>query len=148
MVLIAAHAGYAQVADRFEAMEPTWLGAAIAGQFAAFVGYALAYRRIVTVLGGPRMGAGLLVRQYVVIAPAACIAAALARHSHRRSELYRTGGFTYLKQVDAWECPEGEHLHRIETDLHQRLALYRARAEACNACPRKGACTIPIRDAR
>jgi glycosyltransferase 2 family protein len=116
-VLIAAHAGYAEVADRFEAMEPTWLGAAIAGQFAAFVGYALGYRRIVTVLGGPRVGAGLLVRlvatgfgafalgggfaldyralrslegderaatvrvlalgalEYVVIAPAACIAA-------------------------------------------------------------------------
>jgi len=66
---------------------------------------------------------------------------ALARHSHRRSELYRTGGFTYLRHVDAWECPEGERLHRIETDLQQRLARYRARAKACNACPRKAACT-------
>jgi hypothetical protein len=66
---------------------------------------------------------------------------ALARHSHRRSELYRTGGFTYLDHADAWECPEGERLHRIETDLHQRLARYRARAHVCNACPRKGDCT-------
>jgi hypothetical protein len=66
---------------------------------------------------------------------------ALARHSHRRAELYRTGGFTYLRHVDAWECPEGQRLHRIETDLHQRLARYRARAEVCNACPRKSACT-------
>jgi hypothetical protein len=65
----------------------------------------------------------------------------LARHSHRRSELYRTGGFTYLAHLDAWECPEGERLHRIETDLHQRLARYRARAHVCNACPRKGDCT-------
>jgi len=66
---------------------------------------------------------------------------ALARHSHRRSELYRTAGFTYLHQADAWECPEGERLHRSETDLHQRLARYRARAEVCNACRRKGDCT-------
>ena len=65
----------------------------------------------------------------------------LARHSHRRSELYRTAGFRYVRQMDAWECPEGERLHRIDTDLHQRLARYRARAEACNACPRKDGCT-------
>ena len=66
---------------------------------------------------------------------------ALARHSHRRAELYRTAGFTFLREMDAWECPEGERLHRIETDVHQRLARYRARADVCNACPRKDACT-------
>lgn len=65
----------------------------------------------------------------------------LARHSHRRSELYRTAGFTYLRHADAWDCPEGERLHRIDTDLHQRLARYRARPEVCNACPSKGDCT-------
>jgi len=66
---------------------------------------------------------------------------ALARHSHRRSALYRTAGFTYHEHVDAWDCPEGERLHRIETDHRQRLARYRARAHVCNACPRKGDCT-------
>jgi hypothetical protein len=66
---------------------------------------------------------------------------ALARHSHRRSELYRTAGFTYFRHLDAWECPEGEQLHRIDTDVSQRLARYRARAQVCNACPRKGVCT-------
>ncbi len=65
----------------------------------------------------------------------------LARHSHRRSELYRTAGFTFDGHLDAWECPEGERLHRIETDMQQRLARYRARAHVCNACPRKGDCT-------
>lgn len=65
----------------------------------------------------------------------------LARHSHRRAELYRTAGFSYLESLDAWECPEGERLHRIETDMRMRLARYRARAEVCNACPRKGDCT-------
>ena len=66
---------------------------------------------------------------------------ALARHSHRRSELYRTGGFTYFGVSDHWECPEGEHLHRIETDVHQRLARYRAPAHVCKSCPRWGDCT-------
>jgi hypothetical protein len=66
---------------------------------------------------------------------------ALARHSHRRSELYRTAGFTYHPQVDAWECPEGERLHHVETDVHRRLARYRARAPVCNSCPRKPDCT-------
>ena len=66
---------------------------------------------------------------------------ALARHSHSRSELYRTGGFTYFSQSDHWECPEGKHLHRIETDVHQRLARYRAPAHVCNSCPRWGDCT-------
>jgi hypothetical protein len=66
---------------------------------------------------------------------------ALARHSHRRSELYRTAGFTYHAQLDAWECPEGERLHRIETDMEHRLARYRARAHVCNVCPRKHDCT-------
>jgi hypothetical protein len=65
----------------------------------------------------------------------------LARHSHRRAELYRTAGFEYLDSVDAWECPEGERLHRVETDLAMRLARYRASPSVCNACPRKRACT-------
>ncbi len=66
---------------------------------------------------------------------------ALARHSHRRSERYRTMGFTYHERVDWWECPEGERLHRVETDLRLRLARYRARARVCNACRLKEACT-------
>ena len=66
---------------------------------------------------------------------------ALAKHSHRRSELYRTAGFSYDVQHDSWECPEGKRLHRIETDVQARLARYRAQAHACNACPRKPDCT-------
>jgi hypothetical protein len=66
---------------------------------------------------------------------------ALARHSNRRSERYRTAGFTYMESVDAWECPEGERLHRVETDLDMRLVRYRARAHVCNTCRLKDACT-------
>lgn len=57
------------------------------------------------------------------------------------AELYRTAGFTYQEHLDAWECAEGERLHRIETDVHQRLVRYRARAHVCNSCPRKADCT-------
>jgi hypothetical protein len=65
----------------------------------------------------------------------------LARHSHRRSERYRTAGFTYHDRIDAWECPEGQPLHRIEIDMQRRLARYRARAQVCNSCSRKPDCT-------
>jgi hypothetical protein len=66
---------------------------------------------------------------------------ALARLSNRRSERYRTAGFTYMESVDAWECPEGERLPRVETDLDMRLVRYRARARVCNACRLKDGCT-------
>jgi len=65
----------------------------------------------------------------------------LARHSHRRSQAYRTAGFTYYPSTDAWECPEGERLHRVEVDPHLRLIRYRARAHVCNGCHLKDACT-------
>jgi hypothetical protein len=65
----------------------------------------------------------------------------LARHSHARAELYRTGGFRFHRHLDAWECPEGEHLHLREVDHERRLARYRARAHVCNACAAKPACT-------
>jgi hypothetical protein len=65
----------------------------------------------------------------------------LARHSNRRAERYRTMGFTYLESVDAWECPEGELLHRVETDIEMRLIRYRARARVCNDCRLKERCT-------
>ncbi len=65
----------------------------------------------------------------------------LSAHTHRRSLRYRTAGFTYHEHLDAWECPEGEHLLPYETDDERRLARYRARAHVCNRCPSKSACT-------
>jgi Transposase DDE domain len=64
-----------------------------------------------------------------------------ARHSHRRSERYRTAGFTYHGHLDAWECPEGQHLHRSEIDQAQRLVRYRGKPQICNECPAKADCT-------
>jgi len=65
----------------------------------------------------------------------------LSAHTHRRSLRYRTAGFEYHPQHDAWECPEGEHLWPHEFDHERRLVRYRAKAHVCNACPAKERCT-------
>jgi hypothetical protein len=65
----------------------------------------------------------------------------LARRTHRRAEAYRTGGFVYLPDVDAWRCPTGEQLRPVEVDHARRLTRYRARAGACARCPLRPACT-------
>lgn len=65
----------------------------------------------------------------------------LARHSHRRSQRYRTAGFTYRHEHDLWICPEGQELRRYETDHERRLVRYRAKPHVCNACPAKEDCT-------
>ncbi len=72
---------------------------------------------------------------------AAVVLDLLARHSHARADRYRTGGFRFHAHLDAWECPEGEHLHLRELDHELRVARYRARAHVCNACSAKPACT-------
>ena len=65
----------------------------------------------------------------------------LSAHTHRRSLRYRTAGFEYLPQHDAWKCPEGEHLWPHEFDQERRLVRYRAKARVCNSCPAKERCT-------
>jgi Transposase DDE domain len=65
----------------------------------------------------------------------------LARHTHRRSDRYSMAGFTFRSDLDLWECPEGSHLHRVDTDHHRRVARYRASPAVCNACPAKADCT-------
>jgi hypothetical protein len=65
----------------------------------------------------------------------------LARHSHKRSELYRNAGFVYRQKLDLWECPVGRQLLRTETDYQRRIVHYRAPADACNTCSLKNNCT-------
>ena len=65
----------------------------------------------------------------------------LSAHTHRRTLRYRTAGFAYDADHDSWLCPEGELLWPHELDRERRLVRYRARAQVCNACPRKQACT-------
>lgn len=65
----------------------------------------------------------------------------LARHSHVRSERYRTAGFAYHPTHDAWICPEDQILTRSEVDHERRLVRYRGRPQICNFCPAKSECT-------
>jgi len=65
----------------------------------------------------------------------------LARHTHRRSLRFRVAGFHYHPHLDAWECPEGQHLWPFEHDHERRLVRYRGKAHICNACPSKHRCT-------
>ena len=73
-----------------------------------------------------------------------CVAGALeklAMHVHRRAGRYELAGFRYNPGFDRWECPEGNHLPRIETDPLRGVVRYRAPANVCNACAKKNKCT-------
>lgn len=65
----------------------------------------------------------------------------LAIHSHRRTDQYELAGFRYNRDFDHWECPEGTHLVRVESDPMARQVRYRAPAKHCNACMTKHNCT-------
>jgi hypothetical protein len=65
----------------------------------------------------------------------------LARHTHQRSGRFRTAGFTFHQHLDSWECPEGQHLRRVELDQQSRVVRYRGKVHICNACPSKDSCT-------
>lgn len=65
----------------------------------------------------------------------------LARHSHDRSERYRTAGFTYRHKSDTWVCPKDQILTRSGVDHDRRLVRYRGRPQICNYCPSKTDCT-------
>jgi hypothetical protein len=65
----------------------------------------------------------------------------LAHHTNRRSLRFRVAGFHYHAHLDAWECPEGQHLWPFEHDHERRLVRYRGKAHICNACPSKHRCT-------
>jgi hypothetical protein len=65
----------------------------------------------------------------------------IAKHAHRRTEQYELSGFQYHAGFDHWECPMGNHLVRVETDDLRRIVRYRAQAQHCNACTKKGDCT-------
>jgi hypothetical protein len=65
----------------------------------------------------------------------------MARHSHRRSDQYDTGGFHFHRDRDLWECPIGITLIRAEVDHAQKIVRYRAPAHTCNNCAIKSRCT-------
>ncbi|MEO7943193.1 MAG: hypothetical protein ABIR34_07305, partial [Marmoricola sp.] len=58
-----------------------------------------------------------------------------AQHAQKRAATFRTAGFTYHPQHDAWSCSEDQMLWPMEYDEDLRLVRYRASAAACNGCP-------------
>jgi Transposase DDE domain len=71
----------------------------------------------------------------------ACVMDRLAAHSHARADRYRTAGFRYQSQHDAWVCPRDQMLWPTTYDQRQHLMRYRAKPSICNACPVKKDCT-------
>lgn len=76
-----------------------------------------------------------------VLLAGGCALDRLARHSSARADRYRTAGFRYHPQHDAWVCPQDQMLWPTGYDEQQQLMRYRAKASVCNACPVKQACT-------
>jgi hypothetical protein len=72
----------------------------------------------------------------------------LARHSHARSERYRTAGFTYHPTHDAWICPEDHVLVRSEVDRERRLVRYRGGPRSATTAPRRPTARTPTRGGR
>lgn len=65
----------------------------------------------------------------------------LARRTATRTNDWRSGGFTYHEDHDAWMCPEDQWLWPISFDPDNRVMRYRATPTVCNACPVKETCT-------
>jgi len=65
----------------------------------------------------------------------------LAQHTQQRTERFRTAGFRYLPQHDAWTCSEDAMLWPMEYDEEHHLMRYRAKPSVCNSCPVKPSCT-------
>ncbi|MHB1559564.1 MAG: hypothetical protein ACYC61_19120 [Isosphaeraceae bacterium] len=59
----------------------------------------------------------------------------LARAHFRRAQRHAHDGFAYDEHLDRYECPQGELLTLDTYDDRDRLAIYRAPASSCNACP-------------
>jgi hypothetical protein len=76
-----------------------------------------------------------------VLLVVACALDRLARHTHARSDRWRTAGFRYHPQHDVWVCPQDQMLWPSLYDEQQRLMRYRAKPSVCNACPVKSDCT-------
>ncbi len=58
-----------------------------------------------------------------------------------RPGLYPKQAFAYDAADDVYRCPQGTPLLRRQAVNAERIVLYQAPAEACNACPCKARCT-------
>ncbi|MDJ0311639.1 hypothetical protein [Arthrobacter sp. H35-D1] len=65
----------------------------------------------------------------------------LARRTAQRTVEWRSGGFHYHGDHDAWLCPQDQWLWPESFDPDNRVMRYRANPAVCNACPVKDSCT-------
>lgn len=65
----------------------------------------------------------------------------LARRTAQRTVEWRSGGFRYHADHDAWLCPQDQWLWPESFDPDNRVMRYRANPAVCNACPVKESCT-------
>ncbi len=65
----------------------------------------------------------------------------MARRVAKRAARWRTGGFAYHPEHDAWVCPQDHWLWPTSYDPKHRMMRYRAPAVVCNSCPVKATCT-------
>jgi hypothetical protein len=66
---------------------------------------------------------------------------AIPNFDFRDTGLFGPGHFRYDPEKDVYVCPAGEHLHWRARNSGARGTMYRAKAEACNACELKKRCT-------
>ena len=77
----------------------------------------------------------------VLLLAVAAVLDAAGKHTQRRSERFRTAGFSYHPLHDAWTCSQDEMLWPMDYDEQHHLVRYRAKASVCNSCHVKPDCT-------
>lgn len=65
----------------------------------------------------------------------------MAKRASHRAASWRTGGFVYHPDHDAWQCPTDQWLWPTSFDPGNRVMRYRAKPTVCNSCPVKTDCT-------
>ena len=83
----------------------------------------------------------LLLGYVGVVLAGARLVEVLARAHFARAWRLAEGGFRYDPHLDHYACPQGERLTLHLVDSEQQVAVYRAQASSCAACPRKAGCT-------
>jgi hypothetical protein len=83
----------------------------------------------------------LLLGYAAVVLAGARATEVLARVHFARARRLAESGFCYDADADHYECPQGERLPLHVIDDYRRVAVYRAPAASCAACPAKAACT-------
>src|SRR5262245_10411985 len=83
----------------------------------------------------------LLVGYAIVVLAGARLTERLARAHFERARRYGEDGFHYDADADHYCCPQGERLALHLIDPQERVAVYRAPAPTCAACPQKASCT-------